>query len=380
MKHRFKSDLVLIISALIFLLSAGPVWAGSPPPQEEEEENIQGATNEDCLMCHNQSDLTYEFPSGEVWHLYVDPAKFEQSTHTANEVRCTDCHTEISGYPHPPLETSSRRFYSLEHYENCRQCHEEVYEQTLDSVHARELAAGNWDAPVCTDCHNPHYTTNPHEPRTKIPKTCSVCHSAIYDEYLESVHGAALVDENNTDVPTCVGCHGVHNQEDPTTTEFRLNSPDLCAECHADEALMDKYDISTNVFQTYVSDFHGRTVTLFDRPAPDVEPNTAVCYDCHGVHNIKSADNPQSQVYRENLLDTCQKCHPDAGDNFPASWLHHYAPDREKYPLVYYVDLFYKIFIPAVLGFMGVYVVIDAGGNILHRFVLKPDQEERETE
>lgn len=349
------------------LIGTNPAQAGGPPPQEE-------STTENCLTCHSRPELTFEFPSGQTWSMYVDPEAFHTSIHGQEEVACTDCHTDISDYPHPPLEANTPRFYTLEQYKTCQGCHEEVYERTLDSIHAREIAAGNWDAAVCTDCHDPHATTHPNEPRTKIPLTCSKCHSAIYTEYLDSVHGAALIDEDNPDVPTCIDCHGVHNQEDPTTTSFRLHSPDLCAKCHANEELMGKYDISTNVFDTYVADFHGTTVTLFERQSPDLPTNKPVCYDCHGVHNMKSPEDPESQVFKENILQTCQKCHPDATTNFSATWLGHYEPDINKYPAVYFVDLFYKIFIPAVLGFMGVYVVIDVGANFVRRIRGKNDE------
>jgi len=359
MKRRLSRITFATLISLFLLILARPVLADEPTAQVLD--------NEDCLACHSRPDLTDEFASGEVWSLYVDPTAFENSVHGQQEMVCTDCHSNITDYPHPPLTVKSARFYALEQYPTCRECHNEVYEKTLDSVHAAQLAGGNWDAAICTDCHGAHNTTPPNEPRTKIPETCSKCHSAIYDEYLDSVHGHALVDESNTDVPTCIDCHGVHNQEDPRTTTFRLNSPELCAKCHADAALMDKYGISTHVFDTYVADFHGTTVTLFERQSPDLPTNKAVCYDCHGVHNMKKVDDPQSQVFRTNLLKTCQKCHPDANKNFSASWLSHYEPDIEKYPLVYFVDLFYKIMIPAVLGFMGLYVVIDAGSRFLHR-------------
>lgn len=351
--------LIYFAVALLLSLFARPVQAGGPPQQT--------GANEDCLSCHSRPNLTHQFPSSEQWSLYVDPAAFQNSVHGQEQMACTDCHTDITGYPHPPLTVSSIRFYQLEQYQSCRECHDEVYQRSLDSIHASELAGGNWNAAICTDCHGAHDTTPANEPRTKIPETCSQCHSAIYDEYLDSVHGHALVDENNGDVPTCIDCHGVHNQEDPRTTDFRLNSPQLCATCHADEELMSKYDISTAVFDTYVADFHGTTVTLFERQSPDMPTNKAVCYDCHGVHNMKKADDPQSQVFRENLLLTCQKCHPDATENFSATWLSHYEPDINKYPLVYFVDLFYKIMIPAILGFMVIYVVADAGSRFIHR-------------
>ena len=93
-----------------------------------------------------------------------------------------------------------------------------------------------------------------------------------------------------------------------------------------------------------------------------------MCIDCHSVHNILAPDDPASTVnIQENLLTTCQKCHPGAEQNFPAAWLGHYAPSRENAPLVYFVDLFYKIFIPSVLGVMVVFVVTDAARRILHR-------------
>jgi predicted CXXCH cytochrome family protein len=351
--------ITIALSLLLSLIFAAPALAGGPPQQSGD--------NGACLACHGQSNLTYKFPSGEVWSLYVDQNVFRNSVHGEQGLACTACHTDISGYPHPPLKVGSIRDFQLQEYQTCKQCHQAVYQQSLDSIHAQQIAAGNFSAAICTDCHGAHDTTPPDKPRTKIPRTCSKCHSAIYNDYLTSVHGQALVDNSNPDVPTCINCHGVHNQEDPRTTQFRLNSPKLCATCHANKAMMSKYNISTNVFQTYVADFHGTTVTLFQRESPDQQTNAPVCYDCHGVHDMKSPSDPTSQVYRANLLKTCQKCHPDATQNFSASWLSHYEPDVDKYPLVYFVDLFYKIFIPAVLGFMGLYVVIDVGGRVTRR-------------
>jgi hypothetical protein len=62
---------------------------------------------------------------------------------------------------------------------------------------------------------------------------------------------------------------------------------------------------------------------------------------------------------RENLLERCPVCHPDATVNFPDAWLSHYIPSPEKYPIVYYVNLFYKFLIPTIIGGMGLLVVLD---------------------
>ena len=343
---------------LFALALVGPARAEEPPQQ--------GGDNASCLACHSNPSLTYQFPDGQNWPLHVDEGIFQASAHGRNGLACTACHAEIQGYPHPVLTVGNSRYYQLERYKTCETCHPEVYRRELDSTHAQQIAAGNWAAAICIDCHDPH-TAQASPSRIEIPVTCSKCHSSIYNEYEQSIHGEALTDANNTDVPTCVDCHGVHNQEDPRTAQFRLNSPTLCAECHADPAKMNKYGVSAGVLDTYVADFHGTTVTLFERQSPDVATNKPVCYDCHGVHNMKRADDPGSQVYKENILKTCQKCHPDASQSFSATWLSHYRPDVRKFPLVFFVDLFYKILIPAVIGFMLVYVGLDFFGRLVRR-------------
>ena len=167
------------------------------------------------------------------------------------------------------------------------------------------------------------------------------------------------------DVPTCIDCHGVHNIPDPTTAAFRLKSPELCAKCHANASIMDKYGISTQVFNTYVADFHGTTVTLFQKESPDAPTNKPVCFDCHGVHDIVKVDDPQKGLeLRQNILKRCQVCHPTATTNFSEAWMSHYIPSPTKYPVVYFVDLFYKFFIPGVLGGMAILVVLDVSSVV----------------
>lgn len=70
---------------------------------------------------------------------------------------------------------------------------------------------------------------------------------------------------------------------------------------------------------------------------------------------------------QENLLTKCQRCHPGATANFPAAWMGHYEPSPEHYPIVYYVNLFYKFFIPTVLGGMIFFVLTDIYRRIVNR-------------
>jgi hypothetical protein len=121
------------------------------------------------------------------------------------------------------------------------------------------------------------------------------------------------------------------------------------------------------VFNTYVSDFHGTTVVLFEKLAPDQQTNKPVCIDCHGVHDMQQVDDPESSVMKQNLLATCRKCHPDASANFPSSWLSHYVPSPTRDRMVYLVGLFYKILIPTVVGGMLIFVISDAINRIRSR-------------
>lgn len=336
------------------------------------------ANSDYCLSCHSQPGLSMTFPNGDTKFLTVKGSELHDSVHGANNswqaLECADCH-EIDSFPHDPTTAESAREHSLQLNNVCIRCHEETDKQAQDSVHALALADGKMEAAVCIDCHGFHDTPPPSEPRERISHTCEKCHSNIFRAYEHSVHGEALISEGNPDVPTCIECHGVHNINDPTTALARVRSPQLCATCHADEEMMSKYDISTDVFETYVSDFHGTTVTLFEHQDPTVETNKAVCYDCHGVHDIKATDDPHAGI-KANLLVRCQECHPDATANFSDAWTSHFKPSLENNTLVYLVDLFYMIVIPVTIGFF----VLMIGTDIYRRVRVGLRRSERSDE
>jgi predicted CXXCH cytochrome family protein len=381
--HRSQLGLAsLTLGGLVLLmaltLSIKPV-AAAPYAQDDQP------TNESCLGCHQQEGMTADI-AGQPLPVTIDPEAYSESVHGMEDIACVDCHTNITGFPHPEVTASSPRDFSLELYPTCQECHLEQYELTLDSVHQDELAAGNINAAVCSDCHNPHTQTRITEESTgellpearlAVPLTCAQCHSTIYETYQGSVHGAAL-QEGDPNVPTCTNCHGVHDIRGPATNSFRNSIPALCADCHTNEAMMAQYDISTNVLDTYVADFHGTTVKLFEETHPDQPTNKAVCTDCHGYHDTIRADDPQAGIrFKDNLLVKCQQCHPDATtETFTDSWLSHYEPSPRAWPLVFFVNLFYAIFIPAVLGGMIVFVLSD----VYRRFIVPRRQAKGATE
>jgi hypothetical protein len=375
MLHRRILFLGLFFIAILgFLTVSAGVLAGTDQQSDTAQPSptpdpLVSIGDEVCLSCHGRPGPTLVLENGDVLDLYVPEQDHQRSVHGSLGYACVQCHRTVGNYPHPPFQAKDLRDVSLQLYQVCQRCHQQQYSLAQDSVHAIALAEGQREAAVCTDCHTAHSVRRLNEPGTRdltpdarvwIPQTCSQCHYQIFMKYQASVHGSALIGEGNLDVPTCIDCHGVHNIEDPTTATFRLRSPQMCARCHTDEQRMAKYGISTQVLETYVADFHGTTVTLFHKMTPDAETNKPVCYDCHGVHDILRADDPEKGIQvRENLLARCQVCHPDATINFSTSWLSHYIPSPERHPIVYYVNLFYKFFIPTVLGGMALLVVLD---------------------
>lgn len=394
------SGAVLLLFSLsmffVTVASAGPTKQEQPTPTPQpggattqtapsaktSDPNLSIA-NEVCLGCHGVPGETITLPSGETWDLYVTPEMYQDSVHGQMGYACVQCHTDVGEYPHPPFQAKDLRDVTLKMREVCARCHTRESELELDSVHAAARAEGVREAAVCSDCHTAHEVRRLTDPNTHkmlpdvrqwIPERCGLCHSQIYQEYAASVHGSAL-SEGNPDVPTCIDCHGVHNIEDPRTAYFRLRSPYICAKCHTDSTLMSKYGLTTDVLNTYVDDFHGTTAVLFEKLSPDAQVNTPVCYDCHGVHDISSTNDPATGLkIKANLLARCQACHPDATTNFPTAWMSHYVPSPQVYPLVYYVNLFYKFFIPFTLGGMALLVVLDVSRGLINRRGKRPTQ------
>lgn len=325
-----------------------------------------GTDNAACLGCHGKPGVSATIGSDN-FSATIDSTLYDVSVHGSSGVACATCHPDITGFPHPTPTEKSHKEFSVKSSEVCQQCHKDQFTQQQDSMHHQAYVSGNTLAPTCTDCHNPHTQTKLRdqngtllvEGRVNIPVTCSKCHNEIYKQYVNSVHGKGVTVEGNPDTPTCTDCHNVHNIQ-AVNAAFKLRSPNICAKCHTNKQMMDKYAISTNVLNTYVSDFHGTTVTIFEKTAPDQITNKPVCIDCHGVHDITRIDDPQNGLQlKTNLLKTCQKCHPDANANFPDSWMSHYNSSTKVDPLVFYVNLFYKILIPLVIGAMAFFVLTD---------------------
>ena len=343
---------------LLSLLLTSP--ASAEPPKQE--------TVKFCLDCHGKAGLSTTLASGEKLPLYISETDLHNSVHSAVGIECEACHNDITDESHASskLKYKSKRELSLAYYKTCEKCHSSNYEKTLDSMHAKAAEGGNENAPVCTDCHGSHNVRPPDEPRSLISVTCSQCHPDIVETYRQSVHGAALM-EDNPDVPVCTNCHGVHNIQDPRTVQFRVAEPEMCAGCHANQELMSKYGLSSNVYSVYKRSWHGVDVSVYKARWPTIWHDSAICSDCHGIHDIRKTGDPESKVNPNNLLTTCQQCHPDAGSNWTDAWTGHNEISLERTPILYYVEKFYTSFTPFVLWACIIYVILQILRSIVDR-------------
>ena len=361
---------------------AEPAASLTPTPiVEVEDQSYLSLWNSTCTMCHAYPNLTGKAQDSTTISLTVNDKDFNESVHGKAGLGCAACHQSITGYPHQekeqiacstchgsadpqaeiiaklPFETS--RAVSVQLNDACRTCHEDEYKASADSMHTKSQEDGNLQAPLCVDCHGSHTVQSSKGSRAGLSEVCAKCHASVYTSYQSSVHGVAIEKGNSPDAPTCGNCHGVHSVSGPSQINFRNQSVATCVRCHLDEGMMSKYGVPTQLFEPDIDQFHGVALNVVDQQAIGGASPTAVCFDCHGVHTIRKADDPQSSVNPTNLLKTCQKCHPDAGSRFVSTGFGHTRPESKAKSILNGVERIYTLLIWMVLGLLVIYILLD---------------------
>jgi len=246
---------------------------------------------EQCLACHGEAGMKSE--SGRSIH--VDAAKFKGSIHSS--LSCTTCHTGVKDYPHP----KGMRLPA------CSNCHEEPVGQVPKSVHAI------LGADACASCHGAAHEVKAAD--KVVPQQCASCHEDVVHGYQMGVHAAARK-QGEKQAPTCLACHGSPHQilaaSDPQSPVSHGNIPATCGACHGQKFVMERVGQSAQPFYSYEASVHGRAVTAGSEKA-------AVCTDCHGVHEILSASNDKSSIFKFNVPATCAKCHNEVEKQYTQS-------------------------------------------------------------
>jgi len=281
------------------------IWA-LPSGTEASPSNATGVNS--CVDCHLSLEVRFAVPARE----------WINSVHAEYEVLCTDCHggdassssqeaamSEGSGFiGRPPRDQIPQL---------CGDCHadpermapyglptnqlREYYEL---SKHGQVVAQGDEVAATCYDCHGGHATQDTESPRSAVypvnlPQTCGKCHSDAklmepygidthqYELFRSSVHGVALLEEQNLRAPTCATCHGNHGAALPGLGEM----VDTCGlQCHplAEDA--------------YLLGAHGSGAG-----GTSDAPN---CVTCHGRYDVQEAN--EEMLVGSEARD-CASCH-----------------------------------------------------------------------
>lgn len=347
-----SSAAICWIAMLPLLLIAGP----APGQTTGEELN--------CLICHKHRGLSRIDEEGNFRLFYIDQELFESGPHRRN--KCADCHTDIDRIPHNPAkkvdctqechvtEPSGQRPFS----------HQPIAEILSGSVHSRFDAEGNEkpypeDYPDCKDCHE--------EP--------------IYRPF--SVYkGSKMPGVSQRGITRCKACHRTGNfaedfYEHVTSrlhkTRFPLETIKICAKCHQDEELLARHDLHDAV-KTYRDTFHGKLMILGSETTPD-------CIDCHVVvgentHMIESQETLTSSVHANNVSRTCRssECHEKADPQL-ADFHVHMTYEVDKYPMEFYMIIFFKGLMAVVLYFFLTLIFFELMRRLFPRFALNPDPE-----
>ncbi|MCA9674004.1 MAG: cytochrome c3 family protein [Kofleriaceae bacterium] len=262
-----------------------------------------------CLTCHDDA---------------VHADRYGASAH--KDLACTACHLADAAVP-PPSRGDQQCVASFTDTE-CARCHGEEAEAYRGSVHdgARLPVA-------CATCHADIHAIRPHQgDKLRAAETCAGCHDR-QQPYFESVHYTALA-AGNDDAPTCTDCHGVHAiarvDNDAAGRVFHTRA---CLTCHDDRAMMARNDVTPVAGETYFRSFHGKNVDL------GYPEQVAGCADCHTAHDVRPADDPASSVNPAHLVETCSQCHAGATASFAKYQPHADDHDRGRYPALYWTRL-----------------------------------------
>ena len=322
-----------------------------------------------CVDCHNGiKDLVHEshLPPPNCAGCHDKEAKaYATSIHglshamgASGAANCWDCHGS-----HGILSSrdAASPVFKLNLPQTCAKCHSnpgltkeyqmrfpEAAAQYMDSIHGRALLKmGLIVAPSCNDCHGVHDIKRGVDRASpinhlNIAATCGKCHVKVEETYNRSVHGQLLA-KGDKRGPVCIDCHTAHEVEPPRDAHFKMVSDQRCGRCHQDR------------MEHYRETYHGKAMAL---GKPNVASDVAACYDCHGYHDVLPPNDPASHLSPANILATCRQCHPGATRGFTGYKPHANPMDRKNYPLLHAVFMAMTGLLIGVFAFFGLHTLI----------------------
>ena len=390
-----------VTAALLFLAvaAAAPIPAHAATPSAPAP---APGVNDTCLMCHADKDA--KGAGGK--SIAVDTKLYTGSVHGEMQLKCTDCHTDVSPQKLPHAEKLAPV--------NCGTCHDKAVAQYAGTVHGLARKGGNAVAANCADCHGTHDILRAKNPSSTVNHanlvaTCTRCHGDaklamqaklpggnVGGAFADSIHGKALKGAAKMAAPECTDCHGTHDiraKGDAKSRTARAAVPDTCGTCHTEEkaaftkgrhgklrqdgnmaapgctdchsahgiqphdnakfqiqVIKDCGTCHQEYLSSYRDTFHGQVTELG-------YARMATCASCHGAHDVLPASDPASTISAKNRLETCQKCHAGASANFASFYPHANRHDKARNPVYYYAALFMELLLLGVFSFFGIHTV-----------------------
>jgi hypothetical protein len=296
---------------VIVCMALAPVaWA------DEHEESEEAADSDEielpggeCLSCH----LGTEDAVGELW---------QDDVHAHAGISCVTCHGGDDTKADKDLAKRPGTKYlgaltPRQVVDSCGGCHSDAeymrerkpllpidqLDKYWTSQHGKLLKQGEPKVAQCASCHHAHGIREVNDAKSpvyasNVPAMCGHCHADAeymsdfgiktdqYAEYVESVHGKALLEKNDVrGAPACNDCHGNHGAAPPSIDAITH----VCGACHSYNAEL----------------FLGSPLAPAFR-----ERSLADCVACHGKHEITHTSDAW---LGDEPGTTCRKCH-EKGD------------------------------------------------------------------
>lgn len=336
----------LLLAALLLLPLLG--WVGSVAAEDELN----------CVLCHKHRGLSRVDENGEFRLFYINEDMFERGPHA--KVMCIDCHTDIDEVPHKPAKKvdCTQECHLTEPSSKAPFSHKPVQKILDRSIHSRFEADGTVkshaeDYPQCKDCHE--------EPLYRP--------LSFFKGHAPGVSQRSLA--------RCKSCHTEGKFADSFYTHVtsrlqKSRAPremvGMCAKCHEDEEMRQRHELD-DVVNSYKETYHYKALRFGNEETPD-------CVDCHVVagesaHLVEGQETPTSAVAPHNVARTCRSsgCHENAADQI-ASYQTHVTYDKDKYPLQYYMLMFFKALMAGVLYFFLTLMFLELLRRLFPRFSL----------
>lgn len=289
----------------------------------------------------------------------------------ANAPTCATCH---GGHEILPKSDRNSRIYPLNIVKICGDCHKQHVtrngldgaqhiQKYLESVHGKAIAKGGLAvAATCADCHGSHRVLPSKDPKSRVNRenvatTCGKCHVGLAETFAVSIHGTELA-KGNKSAPVCSDCHTAHSITRTDTPSFVLDLVNECGHCH-DKPIAGSPSGLT-LYESYRESYHGQVTRLGVTRA-------ARCSSCHGAHDIKRVDDPESRLFGANRIEACRQCHKGANEKFAAYQAHADPSNRHRSPVLFGVRWYFIIMMTAAFGFFGLHSVLWYARSLVER-------------